>query len=119
LILNLSSDLAIVTTHMSGSVPLATIAGTRPNQRLLVAIAQGDDGRTTIELREQHYGEGVGWFDQRTVTLDPREWQQLQTILGAAPESASIAAEAARVPAVIPFRTMTDPPRRSVAGGRG
>jgi hypothetical protein len=104
---------------MAGRVTLATVSGFRTNQRLVVSIVQGAHGRTAIEICEQHHGEGVGWFDQRTMTLDPREWQQLQSILGVAPESAQIAAAAECAPEVIPFTHTPTPPRRSVASGRG
>lgn len=105
---------------MSGRVILATVAGSRANERLVVAIVQGEQGRTTIELCEQHHGEGIGWFDQRSVTLDPRAWQQLQAVLGATPEAAMIEAEARRVPEIIPFGTPPESPlRRSAVGGRG
>jgi len=35
-----------------------------------------------IELREQHYAEGIGWFDQRTLTLNSRQFKQLRMIFG-------------------------------------
>lgn len=104
---------------MSGRATLATVAGIRSNQRLVISIIQGELGRSSIEIREQHHGDGVGWFDQRTMTLDPREWQQLQQILGAAPEAAMLMAEAATAPEIIPFQVIPQPPRRQIAGGRG
>jgi hypothetical protein len=104
---------------MAGRVILATVAGSRANQRLVVSIVQSESGQTTIEIQEQHHGEGVGWFDQRTLALDPRQWQQLQSILGAAPEAASIAAEAGRAPDVVPFHAAPPPARRWAAGGHG
>ena len=62
---------------------LATLTGSGPHQRLQVALRQAADGSLVIELRDQHYGgEAVGWFDQRTMSLEPRQWKQLQTVLG-------------------------------------
>jgi len=67
---------------MTGRTVLATLNGREPFQRLQVSLAQGDDGRLLIDLREQHYAEGISWFDQRRLELDPRQFQQLQAVLG-------------------------------------
>jgi hypothetical protein len=67
---------------MVGRTVLATLAGTKPHQRLQVALTQRGEGRVLIDLREQHYAEGIGWFDQRTMELDPKQFRQLQAILG-------------------------------------
>ncbi len=66
---------------MGGRTVLATLAGKGPSQRLQVSLSQGDDGRLLIDLREQHYADGIGWFDQRRLELDPRQFQQLQSVL--------------------------------------
>src|SRR5215211_7064521 len=99
---------------MAARTVLATLAGSAPYQRLLVALEQRGDGRLAIELREQHYAEGIGWFDQRTMSLDPRQFRQLQAALGL---KAEVLDEAeAEVPATIPFpgpRTI-EPPRSAV-----
>jgi hypothetical protein len=60
---------------------LATIAGSGPCERLEVALVRKGDGRVAIDLREQHHAEGIGWFDQRGMTLDPRQFRQLQSVL--------------------------------------
>lgn len=67
---------------MTGRTHLATLAGTAPGQRLEVALVTRRDGRVAIDLREQHYADGIGWFDQRTLELDPRQLRQLQAVLG-------------------------------------
>lgn len=67
---------------MVGRTVMATLGGTAPQQRLQVALAQREDGRLLIDLREQHYAEGIGWYDQRTIELDPRQFRQLQAVLG-------------------------------------
>ena len=66
---------------MPGRTVLATLGGRGPSQRLQVSLSQGDDGRLLIDLREQHHAEGIGWFDQRRLELDPRQFQQLQAVL--------------------------------------
>ena len=65
---------------MAGRTVLATLGGKGPSQRLQVSLSQGDDGRLLIDLREQHHAEGIGWFDQRRLELDPRQFQQLQAV---------------------------------------
>lgn len=83
---------------------LATLPGMGPEQRLQVTLRQCADGSLVIELREQHYGgEAVGWFDQRTMSLAPCQWKQLQTVLGSKNTAPLLAAEADACPATIPF----------------
>jgi hypothetical protein len=87
---------------MVAQTVLATLPGSGPNERLLVALAQRG-GRLMIELREQHYAEGIGWFDQRTMALEPRQFRQLQAVLGV--KAAVFVEESADepLPATIPF----------------
>jgi hypothetical protein len=90
---------------MIGRTVLATLAGSAPHQRLQLALTQRDEGRLVIDLREQHYAEGIGWFDQRTMELDPRQFRQLQAILdlkGTQLAMAGAGADEDR-PATIPF----------------
>ena len=68
---------------MTGRTVLATLGWPRS-----VAAAAGQPvrrvttGGLLIDLREQHHAEGIGWFDQRRLELDPRQFQQLQAVLG-------------------------------------
>ncbi len=86
---------------MAGRTVLATLGGKRPWQRLEVGLSQGDDGRVLIDLREQHHAEGIGWFDQRRLELDPRQLQQLQALLALEPAVLGGAFE--DEPATVPF----------------
>src|SRR4051794_10945595 len=61
---------------------LAHLDGGSPQDRLQVALVQRGDGRLAIDLCQQHYAEGIGWFDQRSLALDPRQLRQLQAVLG-------------------------------------
>ena len=54
---------------MAARTHLATLPGSGPNERLEVALVQQRDGRLTIDLREQHYAAGIGWFDQKSLEL--------------------------------------------------
>jgi hypothetical protein len=103
---------------MVGRTVLATLAGSAPLERLEVSLVQGQDGRLTIDLREQHYAEGIGWFDQRTMELEPRQFQQLQSVLGL--KAAPIFSEPDEPRATIPFPgPATSAPARRVVGDEG
>jgi hypothetical protein len=49
---------------------------------LVVSLVQRTDGRLAVDLREQHHAPGIGWFDQSTLQLDPRQLRQLSDLLG-------------------------------------
>jgi hypothetical protein len=101
---------------MAGRTVLATLGGRGPSQRLQVSLSQGDDGRLLIDLREQHHADGIGWFDQRRLEVDPRQFQEIQAVL--ALNSDSLAAAAAEVPVTVPFPGPSPKQsRRPAAGG--
>jgi len=103
---------------MPGRTVLATLAGRGPSQRLQVSLCQGDDGRLLIDLREQHHADGIGWFDQRRLELDPRQFQQLQAVL--ALKSGSLDAATLETPATVPFPGPAPKVnQRPAAGGDG
>ncbi len=104
---------------MASQTILATLPGAGPHQRLQVILSQQADDALLIELCEQHHGEGIGWFDQRRLRLDPRQWRQLQAVLGRgeAAEQIETAADAPR--ATLPFPGPAPrPSRRTAAGDR-
>ena len=86
---------------MGGRTVLARLGGKGPSQRLEVGLSQGEDGRLLIDLREQHHAEGIGWFDQRRLELDPRQFQQLQAVL--ALKSEALEASILEEPMTVPF----------------
>ena len=96
---------------MAARTILATLPGSAPYQRLQVGLEQRGDGHLAIDLREQYFAEGIGWFDQRTLSLDPRQFQQLQAVLGL--KAAHLEEAAAEAPATIPF-----PGPRTIAPAR-
>lgn len=96
---------------MVSRTTLATLPGHAPHQRLRVGLVQGRDGRLSLELCEQDHAEGIGWFDQRTLRLDPQQLRQLKAVLCPA-----IAAMTDEAPATIPFPgRFEDVPRRTAA----
>jgi hypothetical protein len=96
---------------------LATLNGKGPCERLQVSLSQTDDGRLLIDLREQHHADGIGWFDQRRLELDPRQFEQIQGIL--ALKSETLKAAAQEQPATVPFPGPAPTiSRRTAVGGR-
>jgi hypothetical protein len=103
---------------MPGRTVLATLGGRGPSQRLQVSLSQGEDGRLLIDMREQHHAEGIGWFDQRRLELDPRQFQELQAVLALKSDGLALAAQ--EQPATLPFPGPAQQVRkRSAVGGDG
>src|SRR3954453_9615760 len=67
---------------MAEQTVLATLPDSTSSRRLQVVLVRRHDGRIVFGLREQHYSTGIGWFDQRAVELEPRQWCQLGGFLG-------------------------------------
>lgn len=95
---------------------LGTVGGASTWQRLEVALVRRHDGRVAIELREQHHAEGIGWFDQRCLTLDPRQLRQLQAVLQLddLPPMSDVDDDA---PVILPFPGPVERPRPRPAVG--
>jgi hypothetical protein len=63
-------------------VILSTLPAASEKDRLLLVLLQRAGESSRIELRQQSFGEGVGWFTQSTVTLEPDQVSQLRSALG-------------------------------------
>jgi len=62
---------------------LSEIPAQSASERLLVVLIQTPEG-SRLELRQQSFGEGVGWFTQSTVQMEPGQVALLKNSLGAA-----------------------------------
>lgn len=93
---------------------LATLDGSAPYQRVQVALVQRRDGRLAVDLCEQHYADGIGWFDQRSMALDPRQLRQLAAALALNPAALQALNEPS---ATIPFPGPATPATRQQAAG--
>ncbi len=60
---------------------LSDIPALSDKERLLVVLVQSAEG-SRLELRQQSYGVGVGWFTQSTVQMEPGQVAQLKNSLG-------------------------------------
>jgi len=67
--------------NLAHDVVLSTIAGTTDKERLLVVLCKRS-GESRLELRQQSFGDGIGWFTQSTVALEPSQVAELRTALG-------------------------------------
>lgn len=68
------------------SHPLETILTTIPaaveTERLLVVLVRTADRASHMELRQQSFSKGIGWFTQSTVQLEPGQVAALRNSLG-------------------------------------
>ena len=63
---------------------LATLPGSSPGDRLLVVLVHTKAGKSQIVLRQQSWAEGIGWYDQKSLDLEPEQFRQLRRSFGAA-----------------------------------
>ena len=66
----------------SSETVLSTLLGTTDRDRLLVVLCLDTASGSRIELRQQSFGEGVGWFTQSSVALEPHQVAELRGVLG-------------------------------------
>ena len=52
--------------------------------RLVVILVQSPGSGSRIELRQQSFSAGIGWFTQSTVQLEPGQVAALRNALGSA-----------------------------------
>jgi hypothetical protein len=65
----------------SADVILSTIDGASDRERLLLVLCQ-QEGESRLELRQQSFGDGIGWFNQSTIALEPHQVAELRSALG-------------------------------------
>jgi hypothetical protein len=56
---------------------LTTITSSNPTSCLEVAVCTDSQGERKVELRRLSWGEGIGWYYQQTLCLDPSEAEGL------------------------------------------
>ena len=66
--------------HLSETV-LSTIPASE-TERLLVVLVQSADHGSRMELRQQSFSKGIGWFTQSTVQLEPGQVAAFRNALG-------------------------------------
>jgi hypothetical protein len=84
------------------SVVVGELTGRTRDRRIQVRLDQSNRLRPAIELREQHLAEGLGWFDQRCLTLDSNQISQLIGLLGGRDVAGSL--DSRPLLEILPFR---------------
>lgn len=83
---------------------LSVLPAAGPKDRLAVFLCHRE-GSSHLELRQQSWGDGVGWFTQSSVRIDRSQLNGLRSALGvvrgAAPQAARPASD--REHAVLAF----------------
>jgi len=95
----------------STDIVLATLGGEDAQQRVCVLLRQAKDGGSRIILAEQSFNARVGWYNQQSVELEPTQWAQLRSVMGAGavpPAKVSIsAADRSETPATLKFPSLS------------
>jgi hypothetical protein len=60
---------------------VGAIHGRTPQEQLEVVLQQDGEGRWGLTLIAQGWGEGIGWYPQKTIALDASQIEPLQRIL--------------------------------------
>lgn len=68
--------------HSRPETVLATLPSSSDRERLVVVLSHAPDGSTQLELRQQSWGDGLGWFTQSSVQLEPEQVAGLRQSLG-------------------------------------
>jgi|GEM_PF-2457987 len=66
---------------MNRSTTLGWIDGPSAEERLELNLVQDGSGSVEFVMSEQHFADGIGWFTQRSLSLDPHQVAQLKRIL--------------------------------------
>ncbi len=61
---------------------LSTLPSVRETERVVVVMVQKPGQGSHLELRQQSFGEGIGWFTQTSVQLEPGQVADLRGVIG-------------------------------------
>lgn len=67
---------------LPSSETLLTTIPSSEVERLTVVLVKTTDGKSRMELRQQSFSNGIGWFTQSTVHLEPTQVAALRNALG-------------------------------------
>lgn len=63
---------------------LGVVDGRTEHEKVEVVLSQGADGTRELRLILQGWGEGIGWYPQKTISLNPSQIGPLQRVLARA-----------------------------------
>ena len=85
LILNSTSRLTDPPSIL-GFIAVETVLSTLPSnsetERLQLVLIQSHDAGSRVELRQQSFSKGIGWFTQSSVAMEPGQVAALRNALG-------------------------------------
>ena len=67
-------------------------------ERLLVVLVQSPHSGSRMELRQQSFSVGLGWFTQSTVQLEPNQVAALRNALGSSTPDRRLPRSFAKMP---------------------
>lgn len=85
----------------ASAAPLTVLPGATDQERILVVLSHTASG-SVIELQQQSWGEGVGWFTQSTLPLQPCQAAALRQALGGSGQASPAARPSAKRAAASP-----------------
>ncbi|MBI3979636.1 MAG: hypothetical protein HY331_15760 [Chloroflexi bacterium] len=65
-------------------MPLGEMTEPSGDQQIGVSLLRGDDGSVAVKLVQRTFAPGLGWFDQKTLVLNPGQLGPLADLLGQA-----------------------------------
>ncbi|MCE9527097.1 MAG: hypothetical protein K8R36_13710 [Planctomycetales bacterium] len=81
---------------------LTALPASAENERILVVLVQNPGEGSHVEMRQQSFGEGIGWFTQGTIRMEPGQVAALKSALGLAstgkPSTSRLPREYSKVP---------------------
>lgn len=72
-------------------VTLSVIDGCSASDRVQVVLCQDTFAGSKIEVRQQSWGDGVGWFTQSSIQFEPHQFRELCGTIGATSRTVSTA----------------------------
>ena len=66
---------------MSNECVLATLPGQNPDEQVVVVLVHDAEG-SRFSLRQQTWSEGLGWYTQQSMNLEPQQVAQFKAVLG-------------------------------------
>ena len=78
---------------------LATLPGETPREQVLVVLMTASGEPSRVCLRQQSWGEGIGWYTQNTIDLGTQQVAGLRSALG---KSGARSAPPSFQPAILP-----------------
>ena len=61
---------------------LSTLPSDSETERLQLVLIQSSDAGSRVELRQQSFSKGIGWFTQSSVAMEPGQVAALRNALG-------------------------------------